>query len=126
MDESWVAGAWADWPAAFALTCLVEVPAYLLAFAAMGWLRPAGEAGRTGIVLRGLAVAFGVNLVTHPMLWLGALQLDSMIGLLFAEVLVVMAETLIIFAVLRRSLPWIALIALATNTLSFLVGLGLS
>ena len=40
---------WYGFPIAFALTCLIELPAYLGAFAALGWCRRGALTVRSGL-----------------------------------------------------------------------------
>ena len=120
---------WNGFPVAFALTCVIEVPAYLGAFSALGWVRP----GR-GPLGRGTAVALGfaVNMVTHPLLWAFALQ-AALTPRLLAEIVVALVEGGLVFAVVRRRGPypetllnrlaWSIMVAVGVNTLSLLVGL---
>jgi hypothetical protein len=120
---------WNGFPVAFVLTCVIEVPAYVGAFSALGWIRPGrGPLGRGQAV----ALAFAVNLVTHPLLWAFALQ-AALTPRLLAEIVVAVVEGSLIFAVVRRRGPypetwgnrlsWSLMVAVGVNTLSLLVGL---
>ena len=61
---------WHGFLIAFALTCAIEVPAYLGAFAALGWVRrDSGPLTRRSAI----ALVVAVNLITHPLLWFFAL-----------------------------------------------------
>lgn len=99
---------------ALALTCVVEVPWYLGCFRALGW--------RLGL-RRALVLAIGVNLITHPVLYLVALGLESLAALALAELVVVSVEALIIWLVVRREPIWTTLAALGANALSLVLGL---
>ena len=105
------------WPAAFAVTLLVEVPVYLAALTLVAGIR-----ARTAL---GLAVA--VNAVSHPLLWfvvvpaLGA----GLSAVLAAEALVLAGEAIALMAVLRRDRLVLAAAALVANGLSFAVGVAL-
>jgi hypothetical protein len=123
--------AWNGFPVAFVLTCVIEIPAYVGAFSALGWIRP----GRGPLSVRSaIALALGVNLVTHPVLWAFALRAGSAsVGTLLAELVVAVVEGGLIFAVVRRRGPypetwsnrlsWSMMVAVGVNTLSLLVGL---
>jgi len=122
---------WEGFPVAFVLTCVIEIPAYLGAFSALGWIRP----GRGPLSVRSaLALAVAVNLVTHPPLWAFALRSGTASArTLLAELVVAIVEGLLIFAVVRRRGPypetwsnrlsWSMMVAVGVNTLSLLVGL---
>ncbi len=123
---------WDGFAVAFVLTCLVELPAYLLAFVTVGWCRFGPSPQRPMTVLSGLGVALAVNLITHPLLWTVARALNGPGELLVAELAVAVVEGLLIFAVAlaRRDeesrashLRWSLLTAVGVNTLSLLVGL---
>jgi len=55
---------WYGFPIAFALTCAIELPAYLGAFASLGWCRRGALTGRSA-----LGLALTANLISHPLLW---------------------------------------------------------
>jgi hypothetical protein len=124
---------WDGYLFALALTCLVELPAYLLAFTTLGWCRLRPSPRRPLTVLSALAIAVAVNLITHPLLWTVARRLRGPAELLVAELGVAVVEGLLIFLVVqtRRSedesrssrLRWSLLTAVGVNTLSLLVGL---
>lgn len=127
-----VASWWSGFPAAFVLTCVIELPAYVLAFAALGWCRRRPSPHRPLTILTALGVGLAVNLVTHPLLWTVALRLVDLGQLLVAELAVAAVEGLLIFLVaLRRRgretvasrLAWSLTTAVGVNTLSLLVGL---
>jgi hypothetical protein len=109
---------WDGFPVGFALTCVIEVPAYLLTFAALGWLRPP-----SGLRLRtALGLALAVNLITHPLLWLVAHHVSGGAGLAAAELGVVLVEGLVIAVVSRQLIISLA-VALGVNALSTVLGL---
>ncbi len=93
---------WEGFPVAFALTCAIELPAYVLAFAALGWCRSRPSPYRPLTIRTALALALAVNLITHPMLWAISLQLGRTGELLIAELAVAVLEALLIFLVVRR------------------------
>ena len=66
---------WDGFPVAFVLTCAIELPAYVLAFATLGWCRFAAEPAPAADHPEALALALAVNLITHPLLW--AVSLSS-------------------------------------------------
>ena len=96
---------------ALALTLLVEVPVYVVVFRLAGILPRA----------RAWAAAFGVNLVTHPLVWL---LLSAHPGWLWpVEAAVVLVEAGLLFAWARRD-PWLlTLTAFLANAASLGVGL---
>jgi hypothetical protein len=123
---------WNGFPVAFALTCVIELPVYLLAFAALGWCRSRPSPHRPLTIRTALALALAVNCITHPVLWAVAVGRPEPSRLVAAELGVVLVEGLLIFlVVLRRRgretavsrLSWSLLSALGVNTLSLLVGL---
>ncbi len=125
---------WYGFPVAFALTCVIEVPAYLAAFTALGWSRGADPTPRGLGRRRAVALAMAVNLVTHPVLWALVLRWPGLVELVAAEGGVVIVEGLVIFAVMVRSgvedtrngcLIWSIITAVAVNALSVLVGAAL-
>jgi len=118
---------WYGFPIAFALTCMIELPAYLGAFASLGWCRRGALTGRSA-----LGLALTANLISHPLLWALSLGLDQTAPLVMAEIGVALLEGLLIFAVVQRRrvgegkagrLGWSMLCAVGVNTLSLLVGL---
>ena len=123
---------WDGFPIAFALTCLIELPAYLMAFAALGWSRGRPSPRRPLTTRTTLALALAVNLISHPWLWMVALRLDSTGRLIIAELGVSVVEGLLIFAVVGRRpgydtignrFGWAMLSAAGVNMLSLLVGM---
>jgi hypothetical protein len=124
---------WDGYGLAFLLTCVVELPAYLLAFTTLGWCRLQPSPRRPLTLLSAVGVGLAVNLVTHPVLWTVARQLNGPADLLVAELAVAAVEGLLIFVVVqaRRTedesrlsrLRWSLLTAVGVNTLSLLVGL---
>lgn len=99
-----------DWPAAFALTCAVEVP-IVVAMAGRGRRR------------RTVADAFAANLLTHPLAWL--LVGHGILPWLVVEVLVLLVEALVYRGVTRlppaRAFAAAGLANLITASLSFVV-----
>jgi hypothetical protein len=123
---------WNGFPIAFALTCVIELPVYLLAFAALGWCRARPSPNRPLTIWTALALALAVNCITHPVLWAITVGRSQPGRLVAAELGVVVVEGLLIFlVVLRRRgretpasrLRWSMVSALGVNTLSLLVGL---
>ena len=123
---------WNGFPVAFALTCVIEMPVYLLAFAALGWCRSRPSPHRPLTIRSALGLALAVNCLTHPMLWAMSLRQAQLGWLLTAELECGPGGGLLIFfVVLRRRgretpvsrLSWSMLTALGVNTLSLLVGL---
>ncbi|GAA2105820.1 hypothetical protein GCM10009841_24960 [Microlunatus panaciterrae] len=106
---------------ALGLTCLVEVPLFLVGCRSMGWL--GGTRGGTVLLWwQAALLGLGANLLTHPLLWSVSLRLDSVGQLLGAEAGVVVVEALITWTVVRRQLGWSLLLSLGTNSASLLVG----
>jgi Flp pilus assembly protein protease CpaA len=124
---------WDGYLVAFLLTCVVELPAYLLAFTTLGWCRLRPSPRRPLTVLSALGVGLAVNLITHPLLWTVARELSGPADLLVAELVVAVVEGLLIFVIVqtRRAedesrasrMRWSMLTAVGVNTLSLLVGL---
>jgi hypothetical protein len=108
-----------SYPAALALTLVVEVPLYLAALRLAG-LRVA-KTGWPG--LAGAAVV--VNLATHPVVW--ALLTGAGPAYLgrfwIVEAGAWLLETALLWALIRRELVLIALVALVANQASALAGL---
>ena len=101
------------YPLALAVTLLVEVPGYLVAFRFAGLLPG----------WRGWAAAVGVNLVTHPLVWL---VLSAQPGwFVAAEVGACVVEALLLWAWTRRDLGLLALVAVAVNSASVIAGVWL-
>lgn len=99
--------------AALALTLAVEVPCYLAGLTA---LRLAGP-------VRAVLVAVGVNLLTHPVLWLVLAPRTGVAAVLVAEVCVVLVEALVIRLVIGRDCGLVLLLSLGANAASLGVGL---
>jgi hypothetical protein len=123
---------WYGFPIAFLLTCAIEVPAYLAAFWLLGWCRSRPSAYRPLTIRSALTLAFLLNLISHPLLWMAALRYDRTGQLIVAEIFVAFLEGLLIFAVVSRRpgtesrlsrLGWSLLTAIGVNTLSLLIGL---
>jgi hypothetical protein len=123
---------WNGFPVAFVLTCLIELPVYVLAFAALGWCRSRPSAHRPLTIRTALGLGLALNCLTHPALWAMSLRQPQPGRLLTAELSVALIEGLLVFlVVLRRRgrettvtrLKWALLTALGVNTLSLLVGL---
>ena len=123
---------WNGFPIAFALTCVIELPVYLLAFAALGWCRSRPSPNRPLTIRTALLLALAVNCLTHPVLWAIYLRQPQPGRLLATELGVAVVEGLLIFlVVLRRRgretpatrLNWSLMSAVGVNTLSLLVGL---
>ena len=123
---------WDGFAVAFVLTCVVELPAYLLTFVTLGWCRVGPSPQRPMTLLSALGVGLAVNLITHPVLWAVARELSGPGELLVAELAVAGVEGLLVFVVVlaRRGdesrgsrLRWSLLTAVGVNTLSLLVGL---
>lgn len=101
---------------ALALTVAVEVPLYVSGLLALRLARP----------LRALVVAVGVNVLTHPVLWL-ALVGDATPGrVLAAEVCVCIVEGAVLRMVVGRDGGLTLLLAVGANAGSFAVGLAVS
>ena len=123
---------WEGFPVAFLLTCIIELPAYVVAFATLGWCRLRPSARRPLTVLSALGLGLAINLLTFPVLWAVSLRLGGPVELLVAELGVAVVEGLLNFLVVlaRRGeetwssrLRWSLLTAVGVNTLSLLVGL---
>lgn len=102
--------------AALALTIAVEAPLYVAGLLA---LRLAGP-------LRALLVAVGVNLVTHPLLWLALVQAATPARVLAAEAGVCLVEAAVIRVVVGRDTALALLLAVGANAASFAVGLAVT
>ncbi|MEW2358635.1 hypothetical protein [Spirillospora sp. NPDC029432] len=106
------------YPAALALTLAAELPVYAVALRVLLGVRVAAA----------LAAATGVNLVTHPLVWLtlGAaarFQGGYEIALLPVEIAAWLTEAAILYALLRRRGRNLVCVAVAANAVSFLAGL---
>jgi hypothetical protein len=134
VDVFWLRSAlswWSGFPLAFVLTCVIELPAYLGAFAVLGWCGRGGRPDRS-LSLTGLGLALAVNLITHPLLWWLSLDFDRPHQLIIAEIGVALVEGSVIFAVVRRRrgrdslvnrFGWSMMVAFGVNALSLLIGL---
>jgi hypothetical protein len=99
------------YPLALALTLVVEVPVFVVVFRFAGLLPG----------WRGWAGAIGVNLVTHPVVWL---VLSAHPGwFVEAELGACVVEALLLWAWARRDLALLGLTAVSANTASVLAGL---
>ncbi|MFB4318680.1 hypothetical protein [Actinomadura sp. 21ATH] len=106
------------YPAALALTLAVELPVYAVALRALLGVRAAAA----------LAMAAGINLVTHPVVWLTLGAAARFHGgyeivLLPVEIAAWLTEAAILYALLRRRGRDLAGVAVAANAASFLAGL---
>lgn len=109
---------------AFGLTCLVEVPLFVLGCRALGWIGP--KPGRVLHLWQALLLGLGVNLLSHPLLWMVASNLPASsysAWFLLAEAGVVLLEALVVWLVVRRDPGWVVLLCLGTNTASVVTGL---
>ncbi len=122
---------WQGFPAVFAVTCLVEVPVYLLAFLIVGWFRPHPGGGPALTPGRAAALALAVNVITGPAVWWVALRAETQGQVMVAELVAATVEALIIFAAVARRGPdtrsvrlgWAFMTALGANTLALVVDL---
>ena len=106
------------WLAALVTTLAVEVPLYWLVLAHFCKLER----------LRSLALAVGVNAVSHPLLWFALLPaLGPVVGppadLLVGEGVVVALEASILVLAVRRERVALLAFAVVANAASLLVGL---
>jgi hypothetical protein len=125
---------WQGFPVAFVLTCVIEIPAYLAVFVALGWVGR-GPAFSPLRVRSAVGLAAGVNLISHPLLWGVATQWPRPGVAVLAELGVVALEGLLVFATVRRFgrvadstahyLRWGVFSALSVNALSVSIGLWL-
>ena len=83
---------WHGFPMAFVLTCLIELPVYLLAFAALGWCRSRPSPYRPLTIRTALGLGLAVNCLTHPALWAMSLGQAQPGRLLAAELGVAIVE----------------------------------
>lgn len=137
----WAALTWSDgFLPAFVLTCVIELPAYLLGWTSLGWVArtraaavPGASSAQGPIPLLGPLPAVGlallVNLITHPVLWVTAEAWPE--AVLALELSVVGVEGAIVAAVIRRRVTgrpaaaapgWAWPVALGANALSVLAG----
>lgn len=107
------------YPLALGLTLTVEVAVYTAAVLAAGFVR-----GRRAVAaVAGAAVA--ANLATHPLVWLALRDAGSTYWPRFAvvEVAAWLAESALLFLVIRRDARLLALVALVANCASALAGI---
>lgn len=97
---------------ALALTLAVEVPVYMVALR-WAWLLS---------WRRALAMAVGVNLVTHPLVWLILTHHTGTAAFTVVEVGAWLVESALIFLLVRRDAALICLVALVANLASVLLG----
>lgn len=116
-------------PEAAALSIVIEAPVAAMLAATWAWARPADPRldPRRGALVAGLfaaGVATAGTLLTHPLVWTGALALYQTLGrpltLAVVETGAVLGEALLYAAVLprARALP----LSLAANATSALIG----
>jgi hypothetical protein len=138
---------WGGWVPAFVLTCVIEVPVYLVMFELFGLAgaapieQSAGtRAGGTRAgdirapVIRvpslgwpqAIVLALVLNIATHPVFWAYALRIDSTLGQVLAELVVTLAEGLIIWAVVGRRPLACLTCALVANAASAVLGTAIS
>jgi hypothetical protein len=101
------------YPLALAITLAVEVPVYLVVFRFAGLL--AGW--------RGVGAAVGLNLCTHPLVWLVLSAHPGLWWFTVVEAAVCLVETLLLCALVRRDGALLSLTVLVANTASILAGL---
>ncbi len=123
--------AWWGWfLPAFALTFIIELPAYLLGWASLGWLRRGAGAALQPVPAIGLVLL--LNLITHPLLWFASGAAPGF--LVIFELAVVAIEGLVVALLIRRRIrlqrrgsrarpEWSWLVALGANALSVLAGM---
>jgi hypothetical protein len=132
VDWTGVLSWWDGWIPAFLLTCVIEVPVYLVMFELFelfGRARSKWGSDRPILVLgwrRAVLLALAVNAVTHPVFWASALQMDSTAGLVLGEPVVTVAEGLMIWAVVRRRPLACLACALVANAASAILGTAIS
>ena len=98
---------------ALLLTVAVEAPLWVAGLRATGSSAP----------LRGLAVAIGVNLLTHPLLWTVLAPAPALTSVLAAEGCVVLVEAAVVRLVTGRGPGVALLLALGANAASLACGL---
>jgi hypothetical protein len=118
---------WDGWIAAFVLTCVIEVPVYLVMFELFGLVGRTSDE-RIPVLGWGRAVflALVLNAVTHPVFWAFALQIESAAGLVLGELMVTLAEGLIVWAVVHRRPLACLTCALVANAASAVLGTAIS
>ncbi|GAA1033472.1 hypothetical protein GCM10009557_35300 [Virgisporangium ochraceum] len=97
---------------ALLLTLAVEVPLYVAALVSL----------RLVPVRRALLVAVAANLVTHPALWWALGDHPSLGVLVLAEVVVWLAEALLLWLAVRRAVRVLLVVAAGANAASILAG----
>jgi hypothetical protein len=105
--------------AAFGVTLAVELPWYVAGLIALRLV----SAARWWAAL---ALGVAVNAVSHPLLWWWLAPHPTLARLGVAEVAAWLLETLLLVAALRREPAPLAVLSLAANASSLLVGLLLS
>lgn len=103
------------YPWALALTLIVEVPIYT------GLLSHAGLMRR----IPAIGAAVGVNLVTHPVVWL-VVGHSGWVGFALAEVGAWVVEAALLYAVVRARVWLLLTVSLVANSASLLAGLVLT
>ena len=103
-------------PAAFALTLVVELPWYVTGLVILVGVR----------WLAALALGIGVNACTHPLLWWTLAPHPTLLQTLLAEIVVVVAETALLAAAVRRDLAVLAWLSVAANASSLVIGMLIS
>jgi hypothetical protein len=101
------------YPLALAITLAVEVPVYLVVFRFAGLL-----AGWCGVV-----AAVGINLCTHPLVWLVLSAHAGLWWFTIVEAGVCLVEALLLWALVHRDGVLLLLTVLVANTASILAGL---
>jgi len=99
------------WLAAFGLTLAVELPVYATGLAALRLLP----------WRRALVAGLAVNVATHPVLWWFLSGHPH--RWVAAELVVCLAEALMLFAAVRRDPAVLVLLSVAANATSLLAGL---
>lgn len=113
---------WDGFALAFALTCVIEIPVYLLAFVALGWIRSPRRPDAPLSAARGVALGLGVNLLTHPAFWAAAHRLPGLATVIVGELAVVTIEAVVVLAVVRRRPLSCLAVALLANAASAVLG----
>jgi hypothetical protein len=98
------------YPLALVITLAVEVPIYLVVF----------RAARLMAGWRGVGAAVGVNLATHPVLWLTVSAHPC--WLLPAEAAVCLVEAGLLWCIARRDAVLLLVTSVAANSASILAG----
>jgi len=102
--------------AAFGVTLAVELPWYVVGLVGLRLTR----------WLTALALGVAVNAVSHPLLWWWLAPHPTFARLAVAEVAVWLLESALLSAALRRAPALLAVLSLAANASSLLIGLLLS